>query len=251
MLLLGWGEGLDQAADFILDRPGGERATVHMSNTYTTLGYLMPPSATVETHAYETDMASIVQWAEADYYIAYVTQWQRGYFSRPIDYLSQLEPVHTVRLGNVEFARIYDLNAIPPPSEMLDGHACSYGYADQLQLVGYDAGEPMDYSQRVNHALTLYFASGSDPKERYQTRVYLSPRSPSDESISHTVSLEPSMQEGMLSQVDIQYELPDGSSIDDYIPIVVVLDDITGEPITPTNAISGEKEPFAIMDNCD
>ncbi|MDQ3524913.1 MAG: glycosyltransferase family 39 protein [Chloroflexota bacterium] len=253
MLLLGWGEGLDQSADFILDQPDGDNAVVHMSNTYTSLGYFMPTSATVETHAYQTDMESIVQWAEADYYVAYVTQWQRGYYSRPINHLSQFEPVHTVSLNGVEFARTYNLDAFPPPPEMLDGHACSFGYADQLQLVGYNAAGPAgaDQASDNDRVLSLYFVSNSQPRERYQIRVYLVLPSTPDEELSRTVTLKPSNQEGMLSQVDVSLNLPDGRTIDDYVIAVTVLDDVTGEPIPATNALSDETLPVAIMRNCD
>ncbi len=251
MLLLGWGEGLDQAADFILSQPNGKHAVVHTSNNYVSLGYLMPATATVETHAYQTDMESIAQWAEADYYVAYVTQWQRGYYSRPIDYLRQFEPVHIVNLGGVQFARTYDLNAIPPPPEMLAPHVCSFGYGDQLQLVGYSDVKVIPEGDANAHVVSLVFASRSDPRERYQVQVDLVPRSPSVEQISRTVTLEPSMQEGRLSQVELQVEFPGRRTVKSYIVEVTVLDPTSGQPILATHTLSGESRQVAVMDDCE
>jgi hypothetical protein len=57
-------------------------------------------------------------WDTTDYLVVYISQWQRGYFPRLVRYLSHYEPVHTVSFGGVDFARTYDVRAIPPPDEL-------------------------------------------------------------------------------------------------------------------------------------
>jgi 4-amino-4-deoxy-L-arabinose transferase-like glycosyltransferase len=116
-LLLGWGEGMDQVAGFILSQPGGERARVRTTITPTTLLYFLPPSATVTALQTGDDLPSPDVWETTDYVVIYISQWQRDYFPRLMHYLSPYEPVHTVSFGGVDFARTYDVRAIPPPGE--------------------------------------------------------------------------------------------------------------------------------------
>jgi hypothetical protein len=117
-LLVGWGEGMDQVADFILSQPGGEHARVRTTITPTTLLYFLPASATVTALRAEEDLPSRDVWDTTDYLVVYISQWQRGYFPRLVRYLSHYEPVHTVSFGGVDFARTYDVRAIPPPDEL-------------------------------------------------------------------------------------------------------------------------------------
>jgi hypothetical protein len=114
-LLLGWGEGMDQIADFILSQPGGEHARVRTTITPTTLLYFLPPSATVTALQTGDDLPSRDVWETTDYVVVYISQWQRDYFPQLMHYLSQYEPVHTVSFGGVDFARTYAVRAISPP----------------------------------------------------------------------------------------------------------------------------------------
>jgi 4-amino-4-deoxy-L-arabinose transferase-like glycosyltransferase len=118
-LLVGWGEGMDQVADFILSQPDGAHAAVATSLTSTTLLYFMPESVTVTSPLREEEIASVEAWESTDYYVAYVSQGQRSAFPRLFTYLSQYEPVHTVTIDGVDFARTYDLRTIPPPDWQL------------------------------------------------------------------------------------------------------------------------------------
>jgi hypothetical protein len=250
VLLLGWGEVLDQVAAYIRSQPNGDQAVVHMSNARVSLTYLMPPTATVKTIAYRTDMPSVVEWAHADYYVAYVSQWQRDTFSRPIDYLSQFPPVHTVSFGGAEFARTYDLNAIPPPPEMLDNHPCSFTFGNDVQLVAYDDVRRDTASEENLHTLTFYFVSGAQPRDAYDVRIEFLPRSTRIESFAQTVRLHPDATAGMLSQVDLPVELPGKRSIKSYFPLVSVHDPATGQPIPTTQVISGVTGSQAVLTSC-
>ncbi len=251
MLLLGWGEGLDQSAAFILDQPGGNHAVVHTSNARVSLIYLMPTTVTVETHAYRTDMASIVQWANADYYVAYVSQWQRGYFSRPIDYLSQFKPLHTVTFGSVDFARTYDLNAIPPPSEMVYGHNCSFALGDQLQLVAYEDVRLDPAEGHNRHDISLHFVSLPETQAAYEVRLELVPTVDGVAPVSQTATLTPSPEPGMLSEVVFDVELSGKRTVKSYTVAVTVLDPATGAPIPSRQEGTGTVGTQAIMAGCD
>ncbi len=249
-LLLGWGEGLDQTAAFIRSRPGGDVAIVHMSNARVSLTYFMPESATVVTSAYQTDMASMLEWVQADYYVAYVSQWQRGSFSRPLDYLSQFQPVHTVRLGGTTFARTYDLNAIPPPPEMVNGHPCSFTFGDDVQLVAYQDQPTIDAGDANPHTFSFHFVSSASVRAAYEVRVDFLPRSPAIEPFSRSVTLRPDATPGMLSQIELPVELPGKRTIKSYIPLVSVIDPVSGQPITATQVVSGVTGNHAVLTRC-
>ncbi len=250
MLLLGWGEGMDQVADFILSQPGGDHAVVHTSNARVSLTYLMPTTATIVTTGYRADMRSMVAWAQADYYVAYVSQWQRDAFSRPIDYLSQFPPLRMVRLGGVDFARIYDLNAIPPPPELANDHACAFRFGDDVQLVAYADVRLAPTSEANRHRLTFYFLSAPQARNSYDIQLELLPRSSRLEPFAHTLTLRPNPASGLLSTADVEVELPGKRSIKSYFPLVSVLDPATGKPIEATQVISGVTGTKAVLTSC-
>ncbi|MDQ4099730.1 MAG: glycosyltransferase family 39 protein [Chloroflexota bacterium] len=250
MLLLGWGEGMDQVADFILSQPGGDHAVVHTSNARVSLTYLMSPTTTVVTTGYRADMPSMVAWAHADYYVAYVSQWQRDAFSRPIDYLSQFPPLKTVRFGGVDFARIYDLNAIPPPPELTNDHACAFRFGDDVQLVAYEDVRLEPTSEANLHRLTFFFLSGPQARDSYDVRLELLPRSSQLEPLAHTLTLRPNPSSGRLSAASVEVELPGKRSIKSYFPLVSVLDPATGRPIEATQIISGVIGTKAVFTSC-
>jgi len=251
-LLLGWGEGLDQVAEFILRQPGGENAVVHMSNARTTLLYLMPESATVVGRAYGQDMESVVAWAEADYYVAYVSQWQRGSYSRPIDDLSHFAPVHTVSFEGTDFARTYDVRTIPPPNRMVNTHPCAFVFGDAVQLAAYD-DEVLDLPGGINRRVfTVYFVSRSPSHDRYRVRIDLAPPTARGlEPITRSATLRPAAAAGMLSAVDVQIHLPDERTGDRYDLTVTVLDPATNRPLVARQVISGVESQRAVLPRCD
>jgi hypothetical protein len=118
MLMLGWGEGLDQAANFILSQPGGDTAVVRTSIHRTTVLYFFPATVTTASLLLGANQESIQAWANTDYAVTHVLQWNRSTFGGVIPYLANFEPIFTVTIDGVDFARVYDLRHIPPPDWM-------------------------------------------------------------------------------------------------------------------------------------
>ena len=49
-----------------------------------------------------------------DYLVVYSKQWTRGIPVGLFTYLAGVEPEHSVWINNIEYARIYDVNTLPP-----------------------------------------------------------------------------------------------------------------------------------------
>jgi hypothetical protein len=118
MLMVGWGEGLDQAAEFIMAQPGGDTATVRTSIHPTTMLYFFPETVKVAPLPTGTGPKSVKAWTTTDYAVTYVLEWKRNTFGGVVPYLSTFKPVYTATINGVEFARVYDLRKIPPPDWM-------------------------------------------------------------------------------------------------------------------------------------
>ena len=123
IVMVGWGEGLDQAANFIRSQPGGDAAVVRTSIHPTTMLYFLPETVTMGQLAVGADQESILAWVDTDYAVTHILQWKRSTFSGVITYLSEFEPTYTVTIDGVDFVRVYDLRRIPPPASVVEQRA--------------------------------------------------------------------------------------------------------------------------------
>lgn len=109
VMMIGWGEGLDQAARALNAVPNAEQLLVStwfwngpFSYYYKGRmlpGRLAPPDTVVGRN-----------WREADYCVVYINQRQRGRLPRALlDDLEPLRPAMTVRIQGLEYVQIYDL----------------------------------------------------------------------------------------------------------------------------------------------
>jgi 4-amino-4-deoxy-L-arabinose transferase-like glycosyltransferase len=117
VMMIGWGEGLDQAARYLNTMPNAEhlRAATWFWNgtfSYFFLGESLPGRFTPDT-------VSVRQWLSSDYCVIYINQRQRGRLPRELlDYVDRLEPVKVVRIQGLDYARIYDVRAAPFPAHL-------------------------------------------------------------------------------------------------------------------------------------
>jgi len=162
MLMVGWGEGLDQAAAWINEQEDGDEAKVvawyevgpfsyYLDSDNRPLWYGLPDF-----------------WFEADYAVTYINQWQRGIPDRKtIAFFESLEPVHTVSLNGFEMAKIYDLRDVPPPAFTNISTSNAAKCNDHLALSAYqqerDSLPPGDSTN-----ITLFLKTLSPIEESHQ-----------------------------------------------------------------------------------
>jgi len=118
VMLVGWGEGLDQAARYLNGKPGAEGMKVFSWSADGCFSYFYKGSA----GTIDYDM-SVRDLRRADYVVFYINQLQRKAPSREIlAYFSQFEPEYVVKIGNLEYARIYNMADSPPLSVFTGGY---------------------------------------------------------------------------------------------------------------------------------
>jgi hypothetical protein len=155
---VGWGEGLDQAARYLNQKP--EVAQLEVSSWYHR--ELIP---FFHGLAYRLDSrgdTDLMPWHTADYVVFYLNQVQR---ENPdlamVNYFHSLEPEHVVRVKGIDYAWIYRAPEPIPDSVVPAQHVQRAWFGDDLALLGYDVDgsqmpldrlgtPPLDGKVRVN-----------------------------------------------------------------------------------------------------
>jgi 4-amino-4-deoxy-L-arabinose transferase-like glycosyltransferase len=112
---LGSGEGLDQAAFYLNQKPNAEKLKVLSWYGIGPFSYFFKG----ETYLFEVGTNiwtanDITELKEMDYLVIYNNQWRRGTPAGLFPYLSGLEPEHSVWIKGIEYARIYNVHTFPP-----------------------------------------------------------------------------------------------------------------------------------------
>jgi hypothetical protein len=123
MLRVGWGEGMDQVAQYLNRKPNAASLTV-----------------AARWYRYMLDFAGKTLpfdqrglWTRADYMVLYIQQTQRMIDPSPgvIRYFQRLQPEHVVSLNGIAYAHIYPTpftRAAQPSVSQLPGQAALFGY---------------------------------------------------------------------------------------------------------------------------
>lgn len=126
VMMIGWGEGLDQAARYLNALPNAEQLRVTTWFWNGTFSYLFKGRSV--PGRFTADPSSLRQWRSADYCVLYINQRQRGRLPRELlHYTDRLKPVKVVRIQGLEYARIYDVRNAPVPAFLLGGHLDTLG----------------------------------------------------------------------------------------------------------------------------
>ena len=183
---VGWGEGLDLAAEYLNDLDQAE--TLVVASWYSSQFAPYYKGQTIDLSNQETALT-------ADYTVFYLNQVQRGFPSQEIlNYFRQREPAHVVEVGGIEYAWIYEGPIIGqepqesftfPAEAVLGGAARLYGVdvpitempADTYAASGegITTGPYLGY-QEVGEGLpvTLYWETlGSIQDNHGKTNVYI------------------------------------------------------------------------------
>ena len=96
VMQIGWGEGIDQAARYLNNKPNAENFRVDSWYFEGSFSYFYNPTYTI--------------FPDADYVVIYVHQWQRFIPRELLVYLSGQTPEHTIWINGIEYVRIYKIN---------------------------------------------------------------------------------------------------------------------------------------------
>jgi 4-amino-4-deoxy-L-arabinose transferase-like glycosyltransferase len=127
--LVGWGEGMEQAAAYLNQRPDADRLYVAAVPAQTFLPYFRGKGE----NFYTNDVA-----LRADYVVLYVSQLQRLAPSPEIvRYFRAMDAEHTVYVRGVPYAWIYPGSKLITADVPSGATLANVGFGDQLRLAGY------------------------------------------------------------------------------------------------------------------
>jgi hypothetical protein len=162
LINVGWGEGLDQAADYLNQLP--DAAQKKAASWYS---FQFAPFFKGST----LDLSSNEPALRADYTVFYINQVQRGFPSQELlFYFEDRYPIHTVRLGGVDYAWIYPGPVVDtkPPAGVKYLVGMVFGGA--VRLIGYDV--PYEAVRADGELpITLYWETLSPIREEYNVYV--------------------------------------------------------------------------------
>jgi hypothetical protein len=104
--MIGWGEGLDQAAQYLNEQPGRSRVSVWYRDGCFSY-FSTKPSFSYDVNATLDDVRS------SDYLLIYRDQWQRKLPSAEfLERFKDVEPEHIVTIGNLDYVWVYNLHEL-------------------------------------------------------------------------------------------------------------------------------------------
>ncbi|TAK13824.1 MAG: hypothetical protein EPO32_03910 [Anaerolineae bacterium] len=112
VMMVGWGEGLDEAARYLNSQPGASKLNVAawyaQSFNYHFDGYAV-------TIPIQFSVGGVPGWLlQQDYLVTYVAQWQRQASWPLLTYLEGFEPDYVVVIDGIEYVRIYNPRTMTP-----------------------------------------------------------------------------------------------------------------------------------------
>ncbi len=108
VMMVGWGEGLDLAADYINHQPGVQPGDA--AAWYSVSFNLMTSAEAADIPvALELNQSELGALLAKKYLVIYIHQWQRGTPQNLLDALRDLEPEKRITINGIEYVRIYHL----------------------------------------------------------------------------------------------------------------------------------------------
>ncbi len=180
LLLVGWGEGLDQAAAYLNERQEARESRVLA--WYAALGFdTMFQGECRELSPRRQPASDVWPWYQADYVVFYVNQVQRNLpDDKMVAFFRARQPEHTVRLKGQDYAWIYRVphevpDEVPEeiPMEVWPfQHPLAADFGEVVRLLGYEAEEPREEENgTLSLPLTLYWQNMGELDANY--RLYL------------------------------------------------------------------------------
>jgi 4-amino-4-deoxy-L-arabinose transferase-like glycosyltransferase len=113
VMMIGWGEGLDQAARYLNQLANTEHMRVMSYYPDGSFSYFFDGQTVELPEQWEGIGSDLL--SEIDYVVLYGHQWQRQVpYSELLAYFDQMNPEYVVRIDGLEYAKIYDLARSSP-----------------------------------------------------------------------------------------------------------------------------------------
>lgn len=108
-LMIGWGEGIDQAARYLNTLPGAHKMNVAAWYGEGCFSYYF--EGNMQEIGLDTQAADLTQ---ADYAVIYIHQWQRNLPNQELlDIFARATPEYVVQIGKLDYVQVYNLHISP------------------------------------------------------------------------------------------------------------------------------------------
>jgi hypothetical protein len=109
VMQIGWGEGIDQAARYLNNKPNAEHLRVGSWYSTGSFSYFFSGHTHILTSNPKLREGQWNRFLNADYVVIYIHQWQRYVPRQVLDYLSGQVPEHTISINGIEYVEIYKM----------------------------------------------------------------------------------------------------------------------------------------------
>jgi len=166
VMLVGWGEGLDQAAHYLNDRddPVKARTATWYNSEFAPfyLGETLPLR--------EVDAENVIPWLLSDYVVSYIPQVQSNAPDEAtVRYFRSLEPEHIIHLKGIDYAWIYRTPQALPDEIIPASHVQRVPFGNSILFLGYDVDRNQGNADKL--LVTLYWRCLRPMEQNY--RVWL------------------------------------------------------------------------------
>jgi hypothetical protein len=107
---VGWGEGLDQAARYLNQKPNPAQISAISWGSTGCLSYFFKGSTRSILLEAAPDEVQLKRLLDSDYAVVYINQRQAQLAKAVLDYVAQLTPEHTIWLNGIRYADIYKIH---------------------------------------------------------------------------------------------------------------------------------------------
>jgi hypothetical protein len=110
-MMIGWGEGLDQAARYLNSKANAEQLVVSSWYPLGSFSYFFEGQHTLAPKDIPDPIDNKRHWFSTDYVVFYANQWQRQLPTPELlAYFFAMPPEHLIRIAGLDYARIYNLH---------------------------------------------------------------------------------------------------------------------------------------------
>ncbi len=117
-MMIGWGEGLDEAARYLNSKPNLDSLEVISWYNQGSFSYFFDGESQHIPINQEPSPERLSEILQMDYAVIYIHQWQRRAPENLLEILSAREPEHSIWINGLEYVRIYKLDYADIPSQI-------------------------------------------------------------------------------------------------------------------------------------